>query len=132
VTPTTVMPGRLTLVGLATTAALAPPSARWRAAAEHSRAFRVTGIVGFAALGFAGSATAGLRWMPAAWFAFWATVGTRQPSVVADVVGTRRFGRRHRARAQAPSPPVAAPPLIRWQAPVSPAVPPGPGIVTGP
>jgi hypothetical protein len=86
----------------------------------------VTWIVGFATLGSAAPATSGLG----SWFA-WGAVGTLQPSMVADVVEGRRFGRRHLAMARVPSAPVAPPPPIRGPAPVSPAVPPGRGIVTG-
>jgi hypothetical protein len=131
VTPTTLTLGLFAVVGIAAAAVLAPPSSSWRGAAEHSRGFWVAWIVGFAALGFAGPATSGLRWVPMGWFAFWTTVGTLQPSMVADLVEVRRFGRRRLAAPRFPSvasvahmpsvTAIAGPQPIRRRAPAAPA-----------
>jgi hypothetical protein len=121
------MLGLFAVAGIAAAAVLGPPSSSWRGAAEHSRGFWLAWIVGFAALGFAGPATSGLGWVPMGWFALWTTVGTLQPSMVADLVEVRRFGRR---RLRVPRMPIVAsvPPMpsvtamagpqpIRWRAP---------------
>jgi hypothetical protein len=65
------------------------------------------------------------------WFALWTTVGTLQPSMVADLVEVRRFSRRRLAVARMPivaSAPrmssvtaMAGPQPIRWRAPAAPA-----------
>jgi hypothetical protein len=120
------MLGLFAVAGIAAAAVLGPPSSSWRGAAEHSRGFWLAWIVGFAALGFAGPATSGLGWVPMGWFALWTTVGTLQPSMVADLVEVRRFGRRRRAVPRMPvvaSVPripnvtaMAGPQPIRWQA----------------
>jgi hypothetical protein len=130
VTPTGLLLALFAVVGIAAAAVLAPPSSSWRGAAEHSRGFWVAWIVGFAAFGFAGPATSGLGWVPMAWFALWTTVGTLQPSMVADLVEVRRFGRRRLAvpRMRSVSPvarmssvtAMAGPQPIRWQAPAVP------------
>jgi hypothetical protein len=132
VTPTTLMLAPFAVIGLAAVAVLASSSSAWRGAAEHSRGFWLAWIVGFAVLGFAGPATAGLGWGPTVWFVFWSAVGTVQPSMVADVMEVRRFGRRQRAVARRP--PIAvvsSPPAIRWQAPGSASVPTGWGTFSG-
>ena len=132
VTPTTLMLGPFAVIGLAAVSVLASSSSAWRGAAEHSRGFWLAWIVGFAALGFAGPATAGLGWVPTAWFVFWSLVGTLQPSMVVDVVEVRRLGRRQLAVASRPHVAVvASPPAIRWRAPASASVPAGWGTFSG-
>lgn len=125
------MLGLFAVSGIAAAAVLAPPTSSWRAAAEHSRGFWLAWIVGFAVLGFAGPATSGLGWVPMGWFALWTTVGTLQPSMIADLVEVRRFRRRRlavpRIRSVAPvtrMPNVtvmAGPQPIRWRNPAVPA-----------
>jgi hypothetical protein len=101
--------------GLAAAAVLAPTSRSWRGAAEHSRAFWLVWIVGFAALGFVGPATAGLGWASTAWLVWWTAVAALQPSMVVDVLEVHRFGKRQALVQSAGSPGVAMP-AIRWQA----------------
>jgi energy-converting hydrogenase Eha subunit G len=114
VTSISLMLGACGVVGLAAAAVVAPPAASWRGAAEHSRAFWLVWIAGFAGLGFAAPATTGLGWGPAVWLAGWSAVAALQPSMVEDLVEVHRVdGRRASARAcGSPS----RPPAIRWQA----------------
>jgi|SRR5450759_79565 Na+/melibiose symporter-like transporter len=132
------MLGLFAIVGIAAAAVLAPPSSSWRGAAEHSRGFWVAWIVGFGALGFAGPATSGLGWVPMGWFALWTTVGTLQPSMVADLVEVRRFGRRRLATPSVASvarmpivTAMAGPQPIRWRAPAAPPVLAARGTISG-
>jgi hypothetical protein len=70
--------------------------------------------------------------VPTAWFVFWSAVGTLQPSMVADVVEVRRFGRRQLGVARLPRvAAVTAPAAIRWRAPASASVPTGWGAFSG-
>jgi hypothetical protein len=118
-----VTPGLLSAVALLVAAAtlgtlLAQPGPAWRDAAEHSRAFWVAWLLVGTGIGLAGLVAVGVSsWGGAAWLAFWAAVGSVQPSMIADVLEMRRLEQRRRQ----PSTPSALPepPLrpIRWRAP---------------
>jgi len=102
----------------ATLVVVAQPGAAWRDAAEHARAFWLGWALLAAGLGAAGLLRAGVSWAGVAWLAVWVAAGFLQPSMVTDVLDTRRLVRRRRALARRRPPDLAVVlPPIRWHAP---------------
>ena len=99
----------------ATLVVAAQPGAAWRDAAEHTRAFWLGWALLAAGLGAAGLLRTGITWASVAWLAAWVALGSRPPSVVTDVLDTRRLERRRRLLARRPSDGRVLPP-IRWHA----------------
>ena len=93
------------------------PGAAWRDAAEHARAFWLGWALLGAGLGAAGPLWAGLSWSSVAWLAVWVAVGFLQPSMVTDVLDTRRLVRRRRVLTRHPADLAVVLPPIRWHAP---------------
>ena len=72
----------------------------WRAdAAEHRRAFWLTWLVVAVGIGVAGTVHLGPGSPGTAWLGAWVALGCGQPSLLADLVDTRRHLRRCRAAA---------------------------------
>ena len=78
----------------------------WRDAAEHSRGFWLSWVVGSAAVGLV-PLVDGLGWETATWLALWCVFGALQPAMVSDLLEVRRHlarvrvrGRRLRAEAR--------------------------------
>ena len=108
----------LALAGVVALTLAAQPGRAWREAAEHSRAFWLGWLILAVGVGVAGVLRAGLGWPGTAWLAGWVALGGLQPSMVADLLDTRRHVRRCRAAALRPAVP-AVPTLepICWHAP---------------
>jgi len=108
----------LALAGLVGLAIVVQPGRAWRDAAEHRRAFWLTWLVVAVGIGVAGAVHLGPGWPGTAWLGAWVALGCGQPSLLADLVDTRRHLRRCRAAALRPA--LAADPLLApicWHAP---------------
>jgi hypothetical protein len=108
----------LAVAGLVGLAIVVQPGRAWRQAAEHGRAFWLVWDVAAVGIGVAGAVHLGPGWPGTACLGAWVALGCGQPSLLADLLDTRRHVRRCRAAARRP--PLAAGPFlapISWHAP---------------
>jgi len=108
----------LAVAGLFALAFAVQPGRAWRDAAEHSRALWLGWMLVAVGIGVAGALWAGPGWPGTAWLAACVAFGCGQPSLLADLLDTRRHVRRCRAAALRPA--LAAGPLVEpicWHAP---------------
>jgi len=101
----------------ATLVLAAQPGAAWRDAAEHGRACWLGWALLAAGLGAAGLLRAGVSWAGVAWLAVWVAVGLLQPSMVTEVLDTRRLLWRRQVLADRPADLAVVLPPILWHAP---------------
>lgn len=108
----------LALAGVVALALAVQPRRAWRAAARHSRAFWLGWLIFAVGVGAAGAVKAGPGWTSTAWLCSWVALGALQPSMLGDLIDTRRYIRRCQAASIAPTVP-ANPglPPISWHAP---------------
>jgi hypothetical protein len=108
----------LALAGVVALTLAVQPRRAWRDAAEHSRAFWLAWLVLAVGAGVAGTLRLGPGWPATAWLGACVAVGGLQPSMLADLLDTRRHIRRCQAAALLPHLPEG--PLLEpicWHAP---------------
>jgi len=97
------------------------PTAAWRDAAEHSKQFWGSCVLGFVTAGVVAPAAAGIGWATGAWLLACCAFAVLQPSLLADLREVRAHARRTK-HPRGPVPPSRLVsmddlPPIRWRAP---------------